>query len=139
MGLELFEVHFMTLLSTDHIFSHNLPNFCKYFFRRTSAGKICITCRRPSKKIIRHFSEGRRQDFSIDHKVFSNLSENFRKYFLGRTSAGKNILLQTFFFFLEDIGRVNSMTEDNLMFVYERVFYKLTSNPPRVDPLSSWL
>ena len=41
--------------------------------------------------------------------------------------------------FLEDIGRINSMTKDNLMFVYERVFYKLTSNPPRVDPLSFWL
>ena len=79
----------MTLLSTDHIFSHNLPNFCKYFFRRTSAGKICLACQRPSKKIIRHFSEGRRQDFSIDHKVFTKLSKNFRNYFLRRTSAVK--------------------------------------------------
>ena len=39
-----------------------MPNFCKDFPRRTLAGKICITCRRPSEKIIKHFSEGRRQE-----------------------------------------------------------------------------
>ena len=89
MGLELFEVHFMTLLSTDHIFSHNLPNFCKYFLEGLRQEKYASAADVLPRKIIRHFSEGRRQDFSIDLKVFPNLSENFRNYFLGRTSAGK--------------------------------------------------
>ena len=110
MGLELFEVHFMTLLSTDHTFTYNLPKFCKYYFKRTSAGKKLITCRRPSEKIIFLFSEGRRQE---------------KNFTCSRPKGQYNLSMQ-------DVGRKKSIAEGKLMFIYERF-------PLRVDALSSWL
>ena len=50
-----------------------------------------------------------------------------KKYFTYPRRALQNYLC------MQDEGRIISIKEDNLMFVYKRIF------PPRVDPLSSWL
>ena len=58
---------------------------------------------------------------------FSRKDVSRKKYFTYPRRAGQNYLC------MQDEGRIISIKEDNLMFVYMRVF------PPRVDPLSSWL
>ena len=63
---------------------------------------------------------------------FSRKDVSRKKYFTYRRLSGQ------FFLSMQDIGRIKSIAEDNLMFVYERFCDKLTPNPPRGDPLSSW-
>ena len=107
MGLELFQVHFMTLLSSDHTFSYNLPNFCKEFHRRTSVGKIYISCQRPFEKNYFQFlgrtSAGKitiiARRTSAGKKCITcrrPCEKNYLPY-LGRTSVGKTVYLQTSF------------------------------------------
>ena len=62
--------------------------------------------RRLYEKIIYIFSDGRRQEKNITYQ------RPYRQFFLR----------------LQDIGRIKSITEDNLMFFYEQFFRKLSTN-----------
>ena len=63
---------------------------------------------------------------------FSRKDVSRKKYFTYRRLSGQ------FFLCMQDIGRIKSIAEDNLMFVYERFFDKLTPNPQCVEPNSPW-
>ena len=149
MGLELFEVHFMTLLSTDHTFAWKLPNFCKDFLRRTSAGKICISCRRPSEKnyllFLRRTSAEKCTLISrrtSEWKITS--TANILPRIIYHFSEGqKSVYLSTSFQAVICLGAGRRQDKKHCRRPFNlrlrAIFGKLGKNPSRVDLLSFWL